>query len=190
MSLSDLLFVFITAGAGALLGSYLREKGRNYATKEDVRILTGLAEDVKAEVSAKTWLQQRRWDLKRDLYWRLLEHLDDYMNCLTEIIRVLRKNENPNEKLADADRAFRPIFPLMGIGHIILSDEAIKAFYQLAERHAHISESLKQSAPKSETIPYNERIKVPEELRNAAGGLYDTLINAAKKDLLDIEGGK
>lgn len=45
-----LLWLVVT-GAGAYLGTYLREKGRNTATKEDVGAITKKVEEVKSELA-------------------------------------------------------------------------------------------------------------------------------------------
>ena len=77
-----LLGFFVVAVAGAYVGSYLREKGKNLATKEDleaivdqVRQTTKATEDIKAQIGAEMWVEQERWKLRRDLYMRLLENL-------------------------------------------------------------------------------------------------------------------
>jgi hypothetical protein len=52
------VLLFLIAGAGAWAGSYLREKGKHYATREDfqkvleqVAATTRAAEGIKAEIS-------------------------------------------------------------------------------------------------------------------------------------------
>lgn len=72
-----LLLVLVFAGTGSWIASYVREKGKNYATQEDVQKLTRLAEEVRAEVAGKAWLDQKRWDLRRDFYWQLLGLLSE-----------------------------------------------------------------------------------------------------------------
>jgi hypothetical protein len=47
--LLSLILTFVVAGGGAYLGSYLREKGKNRATAEDIQRLTRVVEDIKAE---------------------------------------------------------------------------------------------------------------------------------------------
>src|SRR5438876_3864386 len=63
------------AGIGAYLGSYLREKGKNVATREDIDRVVRKTEDIKAQITGDLWERQNRWAFKRDLYIRLLENL-------------------------------------------------------------------------------------------------------------------
>jgi hypothetical protein len=65
--------------------SYLDRKAANLATKEDFDQLLELEkkstreiEAIKGEVSKSTWLEQRRWDLRRDVYVELLEALYEF----------------------------------------------------------------------------------------------------------------
>jgi hypothetical protein len=43
--------VAIVALVGAYLGAYLRKRGENYATKQDLKELTTIAEQIRAQVS-------------------------------------------------------------------------------------------------------------------------------------------
>lgn len=71
-----IVWFLLTVGgsfAGSWFGAYLKKKGENYATKEDLgdlvkqmQALTKAQEEIKAEISDKVWDRQRRWELKRD----------------------------------------------------------------------------------------------------------------------------
>ena len=59
----NLLALFVTAlvaGVGAFFGTYLREKGKNLATKEDVAAISRTTEEIKTEIASGAWLRQRR----------------------------------------------------------------------------------------------------------------------------------
>lgn len=77
VNLATLFGVALVAGVGAYFGTYLREKGKNLATKEDIQVLTRKTEEIRTELSGGLWLEQRRWDMKRELYSVLLEGFDD-----------------------------------------------------------------------------------------------------------------
>lgn len=68
------LVSLLASGVGAWLGSYLREKGKNFATKEDLdkiveqlRMTTRAAEEIKAQISGELWVGQRRRELQLEV---------------------------------------------------------------------------------------------------------------------------
>ncbi|ENN97384.1 MULTISPECIES: hypothetical protein [Pseudoalteromonas] len=83
-----ILIAFVSGGA-VVLSSYLKEKGKNYASKEDFEELKGqlaqstkLVEDIKAKVSEKTWINQQKWVKKQEAYeaiFDLLIHVNKYV---------------------------------------------------------------------------------------------------------------
>jgi hypothetical protein len=57
----------------SFLPSYMKKKGENLATKEDINnlatqtaVLTKTAKDIEAQISDKVWNKQRQWEMKRD----------------------------------------------------------------------------------------------------------------------------
>jgi hypothetical protein len=57
----------------SFLPSYMKKKGENLATKEDIRdlahqtaLLTQTAKEIEAKISDASWDRQKRWELKRD----------------------------------------------------------------------------------------------------------------------------
>ena len=64
-------------GLGAFIGSYLKKKGENLATQEDVQKLTTLVEEVKATISDRVWDRQKQWEMKRDAIFATLEALGE-----------------------------------------------------------------------------------------------------------------
>lgn len=78
-SLIPYLLVFLTAGAGAYFGAYLKRKGENLATKEDIGELTQAAEEIRAKISDDVWDRQKQWEMRRDAVydaWRALRELE------------------------------------------------------------------------------------------------------------------
>ncbi len=80
----------MTALLAALLGffaAYVKEKGKNYANKEDfdslkaqLSVTTELVENVKVSVSDKSWIGQQVWLKKQEAYEFIFEQLAHVKN--------------------------------------------------------------------------------------------------------------
>jgi hypothetical protein len=69
--------LLVGAFAGYLAG-YMKEKGKNLATHEDidkliaqVSAITKTTKDIEAKISNETWEWQKRWELKRDQIFQI-----------------------------------------------------------------------------------------------------------------------
>jgi hypothetical protein len=104
----NLLYHFITFLLGCLvvvviqpfLRAYSAKKAENLATKEDIARITKAQEEIKAQISADMWNQQRHWELKRDV--------------VIDLIRAM----------ADMDRLIPDFSAAFSSPHGILTDEA------------------------------------------------------------------
>jgi hypothetical protein len=63
---------FVAGGAGAYLGSYLKKKGENLATHEDidklvdqVKAVTKATKEIEAKISDDVWSRQKRWEVQQ-----------------------------------------------------------------------------------------------------------------------------
>jgi len=125
------LVPFISAGLGAYLGSYLRKKGENLATHEDidklldqVRAVTTTTKEIEAKISSDVWDRQKQWELKRDALFEALNKMGSVEDALSALHAVYmtdkeRGSERTEERLKayqrfnnaanDLDRASLPI---------------------------------------------------------------------------------
>lgn len=166
------LVTLLTAASGAWIGSYLREKGKNYATREDVQVLTRLTEEVRADISGKMWLDQKRWDLKRDFYWRLLAEINALASALRNLRNVFKLEDmNPEDLptlqaqiLSSVQRVQEhedALLQVLGIGRILLSEDTVALLdsYQQdlrqIEQHATVLMG-KYQRPKHEIAAMND----------------------------------
>jgi hypothetical protein len=69
--------VIILSLGGAWLLSYLREKGKNLATKEDVAVLTQTVEAIKADLATKQHYSRVRYERELKVYEELWPKLCD-----------------------------------------------------------------------------------------------------------------
>ncbi|WP_058186695.1 hypothetical protein [Terracidiphilus gabretensis] len=68
----------IAAGIGGYFGAYLKQKGENLATKEDIAQITRAQEEIKAKISDDIWDRQKQWELKRDVVFDVIRALADF----------------------------------------------------------------------------------------------------------------
>ncbi|HZY31949.1 MAG TPA: hypothetical protein VFF86_09960 [Candidatus Methylomirabilis sp.] len=81
-----LLISLLASGFGAWLGSYLREKGKHLATREDIgeiveqlRQTTKATEEIKAQVSSELWVGQRKRELQLETLHETNGFLSQYL---------------------------------------------------------------------------------------------------------------
>jgi len=82
-------FIIICAAIGGWFASYFKEKGKNYANKEDFDNLkdqlkqnTILIEGIKSKISEKEWISQQIWVKKQESYEAIfasLFHIKNYV---------------------------------------------------------------------------------------------------------------
>jgi hypothetical protein len=78
----------------AFLPGYMREKGKNLATKEDVqelarqtKILAQTTKEIEARISVGVWSKQQRWDIQKTA---LLDSLKDLATAETFLVRLVQ----------------------------------------------------------------------------------------------------
>lgn len=82
----------IGAFTGSFLGAYLKEKGKNLATHEDLDKLvaqmtavTQTTESIKAAISDDVWDRQKQWEMKRDALFEVVRTLGSLDDALLEL---------------------------------------------------------------------------------------------------------
>jgi len=72
------------AGVGAYIGSYLKKKGENLATHEDidklliqVSAVTNATKAIEAKISGELWQRQKQWELRRDVIFEALKQVTE-----------------------------------------------------------------------------------------------------------------
>jgi hypothetical protein len=84
MDLASLVITAVIAGGGAYLGSYLKKKGENWATKEDLKQLvdqmsavTHATKTIEARISTDIWYTQRMWELRKEALFQMLNEISN-----------------------------------------------------------------------------------------------------------------
>jgi hypothetical protein len=99
------LIPFISAGAGAYFGGYLKKKGENLATHEDieklvdqVRAVTLATKEIEAKVSSDIWSQQKRWELKRETLFDATKRLAELNDALAGLHSMMQVEQQETER--------------------------------------------------------------------------------------------
>lgn len=86
------LAVLIGAFLGYLTG-YMKKKGENLATHEDinklvdqVHVVTTTTKQIEAQISGDLWDRQKRWELRRDALFELTKRLGSLKDSLATLI--------------------------------------------------------------------------------------------------------
>ena len=137
----------VTAACGGYFGAYFREKGKNLATREDLQPIVRGQETIKQQLAHSTFVEGRRWDLKREVSWELLSHLSKaqvglntqsgwYVEPGSEH-QDFSDNAGFAQLSQDISAALRAIEELTGPSELFLPKEAVQALRRLAQEEWH-----------------------------------------------------
>jgi hypothetical protein len=86
------LTTLVSAFVGSYLASYLKKKGENLATHEDidklvdqVRAVTTATKEIEERIESSVWSKQRHWEMKRDALFASVQALDRTKTAFVEL---------------------------------------------------------------------------------------------------------
>jgi hypothetical protein len=86
------LTTLVSAFVGSYLASYLKKKGENLATHEDidklvdqVRAVTTATKEIEERIENSIWSKQRHWEMKRDALFASVQALDRTKTAFIEL---------------------------------------------------------------------------------------------------------
>jgi hypothetical protein len=86
------LTTLVSAFVGSYLASYLKKKGENVATHEDidklvdqVRAVTTATKEIEERIESSVWSKQRHWEMKRDALFASVHALDRTKTVFIEL---------------------------------------------------------------------------------------------------------
>jgi hypothetical protein len=98
------LTTLVSAFVGSYLAGYLKQKGQNLATHEDidklvdqVRVVTKTTKEIEAKISDEVWDRQKRWELKRDLLVDMLKKISNLQGALQRLHAVRLTNKESGD---------------------------------------------------------------------------------------------
>lgn len=109
ISISDVIVTASIAGLGVYLKSYLVKKADFKATNENIDSLvsqlektTQATKSIEAQLNNTAWLNQQRWEIKKEFYLKSLVLITDSSNCFSKIEQLrLSSLESKDSKKSD-----------------------------------------------------------------------------------------
>ena len=105
----QLLITALVAGAGGYLGSYLRQKGKNLATREDLDPIVRTQETIRREISHIGFTHQRGWELTREVLWDIQKKLADMAWAAMELSALSNSGAPRERRQAEFDRFMKAV---------------------------------------------------------------------------------
>jgi len=103
---------FVGAGLGSFVAAYLKKKGENLATHEDigrlveqVAAVTKTTKEIEAKISDEVWGRQRLWEMKRDAFFALVKaqsKVADTLIILSAAFQVASKSHPESHGASNA----------------------------------------------------------------------------------------
>jgi hypothetical protein len=79
----------LSAGIGAFIGAYLKKKGENFATHEDLNkmveqmaAITERTKSIEAKISSEVWDKQKHWEMKREVLFEAAKRVAEIHDAL------------------------------------------------------------------------------------------------------------
>lgn len=173
---------------------YLKKKAENFATKEDFqeileleKITTREIESIRGQISTGAWIDQRRWDLKRELYSKLLEVFHELRKTTISVATTYSPEQDKdfierNKEFYDGqkkkqrellDEAGR----LTAVAALIVDEKALNAVDAFRQEGSVLD---------AENNPYRYMMG----LCDSADRVYRLLLKEARQDLLGVNSAK
>ena len=103
------VLALIGGWGGAYLGAYIRKKGENLATHEDigklvdqVRAVTQTTKEIEAKISSDVWNQQKRWEMKREVLFDAAKSIVELGDGLVSLDSLLRMDDPDGDQWVKA----------------------------------------------------------------------------------------
>jgi len=178
------------SGIGAWVGAFFSKRGelRAIETKFDslvsqVARITTVQEEIRAKISTEAWVEQKQWDLKRDLYSDLLEALYYTRHIADRIFDIDQKRiwadddeqqqqrRNLIKQEGDKEAPYlQKIIKCRAIGDLVLTSDVINTLDKLQDAWVKANDA-------------DNFMAHVEERLTASKEAYDGLVILAREDL-------
>jgi hypothetical protein len=157
-----LVITAVIAGGAAFLGAYLKRKGENWATHEDIEdlrhqtaVLTQTTEGIKAKISIDVWSQQQRWDVQKSALLDSLKTLADADTFLWRLVHAFSSTrememEVGNRHRTEADQKYAEAMDAFWRTKLAVEIVCGKAIADQFQRIDHIFQLVRNRLPRGE----------------------------------------
>jgi hypothetical protein len=180
------LTVLVSAFVGSYLAGYLKKKGENLATHEDidklvaqVAAVTTTTKEIEAKIAGDVWDWQKRWELKREVLFEATKRLSELEEALLDfdtvlqVERVEQKEDQPgwleakHERIMRWRRASAEFDETRQLVRIVCGNETMEAFEGLALFASQIALGITKKDPDIYKKSHAELIKKELAVRAA-----------------------
>lgn len=134
----------VGSGVGSFLGAYLKKKGENLATQEDVdkivsqvAAVTRTTKEIESKIDSATWDRQKQWELRREVLFEVTKQTALVKDALCNLEGAYRsaagKPERLNEKVKEAvawQDASKQLDQIAALAQIVCGEELQKLVLQ------------------------------------------------------------
>ena len=174
------LLIIVYAVAGKYLNSYLTEKGKNLASKEDfsqlrdqLKTTTRDTEEIKQLLTSKGWLAQQMWAKREQRYETLMRRFMSLKRQTASMLKTEEENLSENkEQWSKFEEVLYEMTEELDIAQIFITD---KEFLEEVVQMTYVSP-----------------VKIPERdmilhIYSTCETMSDILIKIARRDLKKID---
>ncbi len=156
------LTTLVTAFVGSYLAAYLKKKGENLATHEDidklvvqVAAVTQKTKEIEAKISNDMWERQRKWEVKREALFEATKELANVEYALASLSMAhgiagnsldrQKAVEISNKALLDFNRAKK-------IALLVCSKDVGQSFERVTKSIGNVADAAARIGDKSEPL--------------------------------------
>lgn len=156
------LLALLGAAIGAAIAGYYSKRGEIKAIHDQidkVEVQTQRITNIVEREKSLAWVEQKRWDLKRDFYWKLLAEISALSIALRNLHNVFKLEDVDAEELphlqTKIQSSVQPVqehqdalLQVLGIGRILLAEDVVALLdsyhHDLREMEKHAFTSMRK----------------------------------------------
>lgn len=140
-----------TAFLGSFLGTYLKKKAENVATREDlqdvvkqVQAVTRTAEEIKSEIAGGLWDRQKSWELKKEVLYEGAKRISAAQVALVDLHSTHETGDVNGRAIATKryTAAMNDFSDTRNVVAIVCERDTYKAFLLFEDEHREAADKI------------------------------------------------